>query len=365
MTLAAWLHDLSPVIWEPFPGFPLRWYGMAYLAAFLIAYLQLRFLISRGATPIPKDRATDVIITAALAAVIGGRLGYVVFYKPSALITFYGQFPYWDVLKLWGGGMASHGGMLGVLVAGFILSRGFVTESGTRIARSHPLHILDRLALITPPGLLLGRLANFINGELLGKIVAPAGQPAPWWAVRYPQEFNERSSEVTLEQWTELSRAIGVPLTDDEVVLAAFDRGLEQLLLQLQAGSAEAAAKLESIVNARHPSQLYQAAAEGLVLGAVLWIIAKSPRRAGVVTAWFMIVYGLLRILTEFWRLPDSHLAVSRIAGLSRGQWLSAILTAAGVLLLVFVARRQTPVFPGWGRNSTSRNPQSEADAVG
>ncbi|MBX3363300.1 MAG: prolipoprotein diacylglyceryl transferase [Phycisphaeraceae bacterium] len=350
MTLAAWLHNLDPVLWQPFSWLTIRWYGIAYLLGFFVAYLLLRWLSRRGATPIPRVRAADVIITAALAAVVGGRLGYVLFYKPQALVTFYAQFPYWDILKLWGGGMASHGGMIGVLIAAWIVSRGFPRPDGTREGRTHVLHVLDRLALIAPPGLLLGRLANFVNGELLGRIVAPAGAPAPWWAVKYPQEVLERPLELSQEQWIGLSRAMGVPLLDADNSSDRFDAAYQQLVQALHEGSAHAATVLHQYLNARHPSQLYQAAAEGVVLGVVVWVIAYRPRRAGVTAAWFLMVYGALRIVTEFWRLPDSHLLTARIAGLSRGQWLSATMIVMGAWLLWHVHRKGTPMFKGWGR---------------
>jgi phosphatidylglycerol:prolipoprotein diacylglycerol transferase len=108
------------------------------------------------------------------------------------------------------------------------------------------------------------------------------------------------------------------------------------------------ARELAPFLAARHPSQLYQAAAEGLVLGGVLWWVWRKPRRVGVVGCWFLITYGVMRIVTEFWRLPDGHLAVQRVLGLSRGQWLSAVMVVVGAALMWHYARREGERLGGW-----------------
>jgi len=195
-------------------------------------------------------------------------------------------------------------------------------------------------------------MANFVNGELLGRIVAPAGQPAPWWSVKYPQEVFERSGELTDLQLIELPRAVGLsePLVSDRVWSEFLPR-YEDLIGQLQSGTAGVAQKLSPLVNARHPSQLYQGVAEGLVVGLVVWFLARRPQRPGIITAAFVITYGILRVATEFWRLPDAHFgSAARIAGLSRGQWLSVVMVVAGGALLVFVHRRKSEPMGGWGR---------------
>lgn len=349
-TLASWLNDLDPVIVQITGGLAVRWYGLAYILGFFAAYLLLRLLVRRGATPIPPARAADVIITAALGAVIGGRLGYILLYQPSLLVEFTSSFPFWGALAIHKGGMASHGGMVGVVAAAVIMSRGFKTPGGGREGASHPLHLLDRLALITPPGLFFGRLANFVNGELLGKIAARAGDPAPAWSVRFPTEVLEHPGDISPAQWVRLEHLTGEHALDESGHLTeAFETTYRSLLSGLREGTVGHDA-FANLINARHPSQLYQAMAEGVVLGLALWFIARRPRRAGVVSAWFLIVYGAGRVTTEFWRLPDAHLAVQRFAGLSRGQWLSVVMVLAGAALLLVIARRKTPVFPGWRR---------------
>lgn len=349
MRALAWLHDLNPFLWEFSPGVGLRWYGLSYALGFLAAWGLLRFLAARGVSPIPRARAGDAVMLAALCIVAGGRLGYVLVYQPSLITEFSRGFPFWGVLMIHKGGMASHGGMVGAIVGAMLISRGFKDESGQRVGRAPLWRVIDTFALITPSGLALGRLANFINGELLGKIVARAGEPAPWWSVRFPQEVLERPAELSIEQVEGISRALGladIPRTGVEQGI--FDAAYAGLLERLQNGSQEARAMLEPLINARHPSQLYQMAGEGLLVGLVIWLVARRPRKAGVVSGVFAMVYGVQRVLTEFWRLPDAHLASPTLLGLSRGQWLSVVLALAGAVIVLWASRRHADKTPGW-----------------
>lgn len=351
MTLAAWLHDLSPFLWEFSPGVGLRWYGLSYALGFVAGYLALRWLSKRGATPIPRDRAGDVILLTALCLIVGGRLFYVLIYNPSLFVQFTGTPPWWGVLAINQGGMASHGGMIGVIVAAVLIARGFKDESGVRVGAMPVLHVCDVYALLAPFGLLMGRIANLINGELLGKIVAPAGEPAPWWAVKYPQEVFERPAELSDYQLTELPRLFGMhqPLVSDQA-WDAFVPRYEDLVHQLQAHTPGVSERLAPLINARHPSQLYQALAEGIVVGLIVWLVARRPRKPGMVTVWFLVGYGVLRVVTEFWRLPDAQFgAAARIAGLSRGQWLSVLMVVSGLVLYAVIRRRSAPAMGGWG----------------
>ncbi|MAO21117.1 MAG: hypothetical protein CMJ25_10240, partial [Phycisphaerae bacterium] len=183
--LGGWFHDLSPFAFRISGGFGIRWYGLSYAMGFLAGFLLLRMLAKRGATEIPLSRAADVIMYFILGVLIGGRLFYVIGYEPKLLGLIDGA-PWWGVLAINRGGMASHGGIVGVALACWRVSRGFKEETGRIIGRTSPLCVLDTAAMITPLGLLFGRLANFVNAELLGAVVAKPGEHAPWWAVRYP-----------------------------------------------------------------------------------------------------------------------------------------------------------------------------------
>ncbi len=355
-TDAAWLHDLSPWVWRISGDVGIRWYGLAYVMGFVIAYALFRWLAGRGATLVPRERVLDAIMLGIVGVVVGGRLGYVLVYDQS-LLGFTDSFPFWNVLALNRGGMASHGGMLGVIVAAWRISRGFRDDAGTVVGRCPPLHVMDVLAMICPFGLLLGRVANFVNAELLGAIVARPGEPAPWWSVRFSQELTQFPPEYlpqSDEQWvqiqqlavTQLDANEQALLLDDEAFDAVMYEAYERLIEAVQRGNSAVSERIEPLISARAPSQLLQALAEGLILAGVLWFIARKPRVPGVVGAWFLITYGALRIATEFVRLPDAGLG--RTLGMSRGQWLSVLMIGAGFVVLAWVIKRGGERVGGW-----------------
>ena len=350
--LAAWLHDLNPFIVEFTPGFGVRWYGTAYALGFVAGWLLLRWLSNRGVTPLSVQRITDAMLVLCLGVVLGGRLGYIAFYDPALLVTFTSSPPWWGVLQLNKGGMSSHGGMIGVLTACWIISRGVKDSNGKRIGALPMLHVMDLTALACTPGLFFGRLANFVNGELLGSIVTMPGKtPSPWWAVKFPQErFSGHEPVLSAEQTLSMQRLMDAYRVGAESDAAAYDRVLH--ILQSGKGqSAEIAAKLAPLIAARHPSQLYQGAAEGLILGLVLLLAWRKPRKPGVIVAFFLIGYGVMRIITEFYRLPDVNIVMSHILGLSRGQWLSVAMIGFGALAL-YLSRRRAETYGGWRRRA-------------
>lgn len=340
--LATYLHDIDPVLIPIHGDIAIRWYGISYLAGFAIAWAILHLLAKRQRILLNKDQVADAMVAIVVGTIVGGRLGYALFYSPTLFTDFSPSFPFWGILDTTQGGMASHGGMIGIIVAAWWTARRTKTPT---------LHILDLLALVAPFGLFLGRIANFVNAELLGRIVAPPQQPAPWWAVRYPTELKERLPEVQ-QLWG-----------DDQYIawqtlLARFSHAsdapdswapVNRAITALHDGNPEARALFDILLTARHPSQLYQAAAEGLLLAAILWLFARKPRKPGAISALFLIVYAIGRIATEFVRLPDAHLATARFLALSRGQWLSVAMLIAGALLLWWVKTRSKadPVF-GW-----------------
>ena len=247
----------------------IRWYGLMYLIAFLAFYLLGRWRVRHthyGASTrlVPAD-VEDLLFYGVLGVVLGGRLGYVLFYKPA----YYLQHPL-EVLAVWQGGMAFHGGLLGVIVACAVFARRH---------RLSFLQLTDFVAPLVPAGLAAGRLGNFINGELWGRAT-----DLPW-AMVFPQS--------------------GTSV-------------------------------------ARHPSQLYQFAGEGLLLFAVLWLYSSRPRAVGRVSGLFLAGYGTLRFLAEFAREPDAFLGLLA-GGLSMGQLLSVPMVALGLYLLL---RRAPPASP-------------------
>lgn len=348
ITLAAWLHDLDPFLWRITPTFGVRWYGLSYVVSFALAWLLLTWLARTRRILLAPEHVADAMLLLILGVAIGGRLGYIFLYQPTLLTEVSSAPPFWGVLAIHKGGMASHGGMVGVAIACWVIARR---------ANVPRLHIADCVALIAPIGLMLGRLANFVNGELLGRIVAGPGKPAPWWSVRYPQELKERIAEgVAPDQLLEREMLLAAHATPNDTMDIAFDRMMDAL----RRGDAALRVELEAMLNARHPSQLYQAFAEGLVVLVALALIWCTPRRPGVIAAWFLIVYGFGRIATEFYRLPDQ--GIRGVGPLSRGQVLSAVMVIAGTGLLIWRMKKPADRIGGLLRRSV-RAPAAQPPA--
>lgn len=274
---AHWVHDLDPVIIQFTETLAVRWYGVAYVAGFIIAYLLLRLEWARGRSPYTPAEIESSMLWFILAVIIGGRLGSMLLYDLEAfarnpLIFF----------QFYHGGMASHGaflaGALALWWAGRVTGHGFWRTA-------------DVMVPVCAPGIFLGRVANFINGELWGKVT-----DVPW-AVIFPASAPE-----------------GTPVT---------------------------------MIAARHPSQLYAAFLEGLVLFAFIqwrfWRLTAPGRRervpAGQIGGEFLIAYGILRVLSELWREPDADL----LLGLSRGTFYSLVMIAAGAAVVFYRQRYQRP----------------------
>jgi len=334
--LAAWLHRIDPFLIQFSEQVGLRWYGLSYVIGFLLAYALMRWLARTGRSRLNPEAVGDFVFTVALGTVIGGRLGYCVFYQPHLLIDFNPAFPFWGALRMWEGGMASHGGILGMLVGCVIHARR--TDRGV-------WHLLDLCAITAPIGVCFGRVANFINGELVGRAVRPDFP----LAVKFPQDILDwpRYAPEKLPQLRPILRELGLPagerLTHD---------ALQQVVRTVQSTGEQAdriAGMLEPLLTARHPAQLYAAGLEGLLVFAVLAGIWLRPRRPGVIAGACLLTYGIVRIGQELFRRPDLHIGFQAL-GLTRGQWLSVALVLGGATLLCWCARRRAEPIGGWGR---------------
>ncbi|MDD5028028.1 MAG: prolipoprotein diacylglyceryl transferase [Rhodoferax sp.] len=240
-----------------------HWYGLTYLAAFglffWLARLRLRhqpFASLKGPQAWQPRDIEDILFLGVMGVILGGRIGYCLFYKPG----YYAAHPL-EVFAVWQGGMSFHGGLIGVALA----------EVWFAWSRHKPLlQVADFVAPCVPTGLAMGRLGNFINGELWGRV---ASADLPWGMVF---------------------------------------RGAGEL--------------------PRHPSQVYQFLGEGLLLFVVLWWYARRPRLPGQVSALFLMGYGMLRFVAEFFREPDAHLGLLSL-GMSMGQWLCVPMVVAGAVV--------------------------------
>lgn len=343
MIIASWFHSLSPFIYRFTEHFGIRWYGVAYLAGFVVAYAILMRLAKKGRILVPAAFVPDAMMWLIGGALIGGRLGYVLFYDPHAIWTFTKDPPWWGVLAIHHGGMASHGGMIGIIIGTYRISRGWKTETGEVVGRCPMLYVMDLAALVAPFGIFFGRIANFINGELLGQIRTPPGVEGPWWTVQFPQELlSGHAPKLTTDQEQKL-------LALAEQYVQPGERGVTKRAIErLVEHAKEHAAELKPLLSSRDPSQLYQAIGEGLIVGMVLWLMWSRPKRPGVIAGAFLLSYGVVRIITEFSRLPDAQFKLQRIAGLSRGQWLSVAMLIGGVAVVWLAQRSRAAKISGW-----------------
>jgi len=266
VTLALTYPQFDPVAFSLGP-FVVRWYALAYIVGLTLGWRYCQALSKRPPARLSPEAFDDFLLWATVGVVLGGRLGYVLFYKPE----FFLHNPA-EILKIWRGGMSFHGGMLGVLTAIGLFARHRGVSYFT---------VSDIIGAATPIGLFLGRVANFINGELYGRVTD--GKQVPW-AMIFPDAG---------------------PLP-------------------------------------RHPSQLYESLAEGLVLFLVLYIMIRrgALERSGLVSGAFLIGYGVARIVTEFFRQPDAHLNFI-LPGITMGQILSLPMILVGVAILVWAQRQR------------------------
>ena len=241
----------------------IRWYGLMYLLGFLIAWGLGRYRAQQAHSGWTLEQVDDVIFYSALGVILGGRIGYLLFYSNGAFFH--------DPLllfRVWEGGMSFHGGFIGVLVAMLLLARKYQRRFWA---------VVDFVAPLVAPGLLLGRIGNFINGELWGRVT-----DLPWGMV-----FSQAGDNLP-----------------------------------------------------RHPSQLYQAALEGVALFLIVWLFSAKPRPTMAVSGVFALSYGLFRFTVELARQPDAQLGYIAFGWLTMGQLLSLPLVAVGIILLLLAYRR-------------------------
>ncbi len=248
------IHDLDPIIFTIGP-IAIRWYSLAYIGGFLLGHRAAIYLVRLQNHPVKEEHLEKILIWIVLSVIIGGRLGHVLFYYPD----YYFAKPL-DIFKIWEGGMSFHGAVVSVIVGMLLFTR----------AHKIPfLAMADIVACVAPIGLLLGRIANFINGELWGK---PSDV---WWAVVFPRVDSQP----------------------------------------------------------RHPSQLYEAGLEGALLFALLWLLAlkkQTLHQYGRISGFFLLSYGVMRIISEIWR--EQEVLVNQLPfATSWGQWLSLPMVIVGI----------------------------------
>lgn len=355
----SYVHDLSPFILK-FPEtalwgdqFGFRWYGFAYMLGFICAYQLIKWLAARQRAGLTADMVGDLITYGAIGVLAGGRLGYCIFYDPNLFFSFKSSFPFWGVLAVNEGGMASHGGVIGVLVACIW----FAHRRGLNYA-----YLLDLAAIAAPVGFFFGRIANFINGELVGR-VAPANFK---YAVKFPSDilnwptysFEKLNGlapvvdklGIGMSQWGEwLGNFRSDAVARDQVYATLY-----KIIHEIQNGNQMVKELIAPVLEARYPSQLYAALTEGLFSFCVLFFLASKSRKPGFVAASFGLVYALSRIVNEQFREPDIQIGY-QLFGLTRGQWLSVGMFVLGLILMFYWSRTQSQTVFGWRRGESVR----------
>lgn len=287
LSLLAASGAADPIQWTSLglkPGidlgfFTLRFYSLAYLLGVIFAYWHTSKMLKAPGAPMAQRHADDLFFYCTLGVILGGRLGYALFYTggdtgiPSAFTDFSGEgFVSWKLLRLWDGGMSFHGGLMGVTAA-----MAWVSWQG----KLNFIRVVDYVAVGVPMGMLLGRLANFVNGELWGRVT-----DVPW--------------------------AMVFPAADDLP---------------------------------RHPSQLYQAGLEGLAMLVImlcLFWFTRARYRPGLLAGVFTLGMGISRFVNEYFREPDQQLADLVVrTGLSMGQWLTIPLILTGLIVVIYALRKK------------------------
>ncbi len=268
------INPINPVAFSVF-GLPIRWYALAYIAAFVIGFLVMKNLTSRkdGEIILSKSQMDDFLSYFVLGVILGGRLGYVLFYNLP-----YFLFHPLEIFAVWHGGMSFHGGFLGAIAATFLFVKNQKFSSGSLTQNS--FKILDILAVLAPIGLGLGRIANFINMEVMGRATnSPLG-------------------------------IVFVGQTDIP----------------------------------RHPSPLYEATLEGLILFIIMWLLywkTNLRKHTGALSGMFCVLYAIFRIFCEQFRQPDAQIGFLTSWGLTMGMMLSAAVFITGIIVLYCALKRK------------------------
>ncbi len=333
---ATYVHQLDPIIVQFTQGIALRWYGMAYLAGFLGGYLLLKHLAERKLWVLPPEKTADFIAACALFGVfLGGRLGYILFYQiPREGWGSIAADPLL-VLRVWEGGMASHGGILGLVIFTFFYAKKHkVSWTG----------LGDGLCVVAPIGLLCGRLANFINGELYGRVTNGVA-----WAVKFPGALMDPKAPESSRLDAALTAALDVDPAFGKIVgqIASDPRIVDKNMAYYQAlldANRESDAVTDAIapfIESRHPSQLYEALLEGALLLAILWYVrVKFPKAPhGLLTGLFFGLYATFRIFAEQFREPDAAWVIQDV--LTKGQFLSLFMYLFSAAFLIYAFRKR------------------------
>ena len=356
--MPVYIHDLDPFAIQFTETFGIRWYGLAYIFGFFFVYFVTYRFSLKGKVLIPAEKVGDYIAYLAFGTMIGGRLGYCLFYDPELLVSFSPvalpglgwEIPMWNALAVWNGGMASHGGIIGLCIACVLF------------ARNHKIshfHIWDITVATGAISIFFGRITNFINGELYGR----ACEGKCIWPVKFPDEMRrwvsnwEGHKEQLKSIYPVVEKMGTVAGPDGSLISPTSSRWVEwvnastgsaryyvetyvgRILNAVSKGNEEVLKHLAPYLTERHPSQLYQGFLEGLFVFLFLAWVWRKPQKPGLIGFLWGLTYAIARIIGEQFRMPDAHIGYEWL-GLTRGQWLSVAMLLVFVVATIWALRR-------------------------
>jgi phosphatidylglycerol:prolipoprotein diacylglycerol transferase len=367
--LPGWVHQLNPFLVQFTEHIGVRWYGLAYLTGFFVGYMIMALIARRGliaadgTRSLPEERLGDYLLAVVLGTMLGGRVGYALFYSQDLLTDFSANFPFWGVLRVWEGGMASHGGMLGIILAAVYFARKNKFDW---------MNLGDLTTLGGSLGIAAGRIANFMNGELFGRPIESATSFGAKWAVKFPTEAFlwlkhdaeksiSDSSPDLLPRLANAANAVGVDsahwldiaakVRTSSSARVEIQNVIQKIIAATEAHAQAVVDALQPALTARHPYQLYGALLEGLLLFFIAAFAWRKPQKPGVVGGIWLTSYAVVRIVTEQFRMPDAHIGY-QLLGLTRGQWLSVGMLIGSIAILAYALKRGKPKIGGWAKRS-------------
>ena len=320
--LATYVHNIDPVIFSISDAIKLRWYGMAYLLAFVVGFFILKKLADKKLWVLPGEKTSDFITLAAIFGVfLGGRIGNIIFYQWDDFMASPSM-----IFKVWEGGMASHGGILGIMIFTLIYSR-MKKVSWTGLG--------DGISVVAPLGIMFGRIANFINGELYGRIDRTHS-----WAMKFPLSLGEDASPAELRSLEAQLKPYDITVFHQTENIQTGEIFNHIHYNEITAGVRQSEQVREAVsqfIEPRYPSQLFQAAGEGLCLFLILFITRICFKRLphGILTGMFFFFYAIFRITMENFRQQETADVTFLGTTFTMGQFLSLFMIVIGLGFII------------------------------
>jgi phosphatidylglycerol:prolipoprotein diacylglycerol transferase len=353
------IHDFSPFVFKFSDSIGIQWYGLFYLISVFFSYFIVRWFSSRQNAHFTKTLSIDFIFFSGIGLFFGARIGYLL-YEPNLFLLFRNDFPYWGVLAIDEGGLSIHGAIFGLFISTFLFS----LKSGIS-----QLYLLDLSAIIGSFAIFWGRFASFFSGEYLGRTVQEANGIGSEFInglaenilMKFPQEILQwplthftklEKLNSLIEKVPGLSSQIWMEslqqYQENEKARGIVQEYLEKILNSVHDGNSTVLSLLTPFLENRHPVQLYSALCEGLIIFVLLFLLWFKPRKPGVITANFIVLYSVMRIFIEQFALPDAQLGY-RWMNVTQAQGLSVLMLILGLWFLFFYGRGGALAAPGWG----------------